>query len=672
METAALPHACALFLSPAGPRPVNGDRPGLGLSLCSNSIQELSMNPTDVIVGIGGAAGDGVASAGNSLALSVARQGLGLYAYNSYQSVIRGGHSWLRLRISARKPLNQGDQVDALIALNQDTLDRHLRELVAGGMALYNSAKIKPSYQAPEGVQLCPLPVPDLTPAYKELPILQNTVAVGAVLQLMGLAFAGLESVLKSTFAKKPQVVKVNVDAAQAGYDYAATHCKPLPRQLQKTNQTWALVTGNELFAMGAAFAGCKFYCAYPMSPATHILEWFAAHGKELGICVRQVEDEISVINMTIGASHAGVRAMCATSGGGFALMTEAVGMAGMIETPVVVINVMRAGPSTGVPTKTEQGDLNQAFGASQGDFPRIIIAPLSMPDCFTTSALALNLAERYQCPVILLSDLLMSEGNETVDPAFLDSEFPIDRGELITQANGQVNGEPYLRYKDTPSGISPRAIPGVPGHPSVAATDEHDEDGVLLSDVYTDTVRRKKMVDKRVRKMSTVFDHLPAPKLEGPADAQVTVVGWGSTWGVLVEAAERLRAEGISTNHLQIKFLAPFHDKEVSAILGKSQRIIVVENNHSGQFARHLRAETGIKAHHHLRKYDGEPFEPTHIVAGVKEILQNGTEVVEVLSTEPGWKTEHPTGTSGDWSGRRSNAGVAAAAGAGSREHVH
>ena len=623
------------------------------------------INESDVVVGIGGAAGDGVASAGNTLALSVARQGQAVYAYNAYQSVIRGGHSWLRLRISAKKPLNHGDQVDALIALNQDTLDRHLQELVAGGVALYNSTKLHPSYEPPKGVQLCPLPVPDLTPAYKDLPVMQNTVAVGAVIGLMGLDFRGLESVLESTFAKKPQVVKINMEAAKAGYDYAAAHFTPLPAQLRQTSQKWAMVSGNELMAMGAALAGCKFYCAYPMSPATHILEWFAAHGKEMGICVRQVEDEISVINMSIGAGHMGARSMCATSGGGLALMTEAIGLSGMLETPVVVVNVQRAGPSTGVPTKTEQGDLNQALGASQGDFPRIIIAPLSMTDCFTTPALAFNVSDRYQCPIIILSDLLMAEGNETVDPALLDVEFQIDRGELITAMSGGGNrreaGEPYLRYKDTESGISPRAVPAVPGHLHVAASDEHDEDGVLISDVYTDTVRRKKMADKRSRKMATVLEHLPAPKLEGPLDAEVTLVGWGSTWGVLTEAVEQLNREGISTSHLQIKFLVPFHVTEVSAILGKSRRVIVVENNQSGQFARHLRAETGIVAQGHIRKYDGEPFEPKHIVAAVKELVANGTELIEVLSTERGWQTEHPTGTSGDWTGRQ----VAAAVGA-------
>src|SRR2546428_2336473 len=597
------------------------------------------MDQTEVIIGVGGAAGDGVASAGNTLALSVARQGLGVYAYNSYQSVIRGGHSWLRLRMSARKPLNHGDRVNVLIALNQDALDRHLQELPSGGVALYNSAKFQPSYDPPVGVQLCPLPVPELTSAYRELPVMQNTVAVGAAIRLMGLDFTGLESVLESTFAKKPQVVRVNVEAARAGYDYAGAHFHPLPGQLRKADQKWVLVTGNELLAMGAAFAGCKFYCAYPMSPATHILEWFAAHAKELGICVRQVEDEISVINMTIGAGHMGVRGMCATSGGGFALMTEAIGMAGMIETPVVVVNVQRAGPSTGVPTKTEQADLNQAFGASQGDFPRINMVPISMSDCFNTPALAFNLAERYQCPVIILADLLMCEDNETVDPAVLDVEFKIDRGELITEANAQFGGGPYLRYKDTPSGISPRAIPGLPGHLYVSGTDEHDEDGVLISDVFTDPVRRKKMVEKRARKMDTVLDHVPAPKLEGPAEAEVTLVGWGSTWGVLVEAVERLNQEGISANHLQINLLIPFHVKEVTDILSKSKRIVIVENNFSGQFARHLRAETGLVATGHIRKYDGEPFEPKHIVAGVKDILAGGN-LVQVLSTEPGWQT--------------------------------
>ena len=608
------------------------------------------MSQSDVIVGIGGAAGDGVASAGNTLVLTLARRGIGAYNYNAYQSVIRGGHSWLRVRCSAKKPLNHGDQVDALIALNQDTLDRHLQELQGGGVALFNGAKFQPSYDPPAGVQLCSLPVPDLAPDSTRLPVMQNTVAVGALIQLLGLDFSSLEKVFETTFAKKPAVVQKNVEASRNGYDYAAKNFQPLATQLEPTDQKWALASGNHLLAMGAALAGCKFYAAYPMSPATHVLEWFANHAQQLGICVRQVEDEISVVNMCIGANHMGVRGMCATSGGGFALMTEAIGMAAMIETPCVVINVMRAGPSTGVPTKTEQADLIQAFGASQGDFERVVLAPYSMSDCFVTPAQAFDVADRFQIPVIILADLLMSEGSETVAAELLDVEFPIDRGELITTADDQGD-EPYLRYKDTPSGISPRAIPGLPGHLYVSASDEHDEDGVLLSDVFTDPIRRKKMVDKRVRKMSTVLQHLPDPILEGSVNAETTLLGWGSTWGAIKEAAERLNAEGISVNHFHIKTMLPLHVDEITAVLGKSQRIIIIENNQSGQFARHLRAETGIAAHGHIRKYDGEPFEPKHIVSSVKDVI-GGQEVVVAVSTEPGWRTDHPTGTSGAWEG--------------------
>ena len=254
------------------------------------------MSEPDVVVGIGGAAGDGTASAGNTLVLSMARQGIAGYSYNSYQSVIRGGHSWLRLRFSPKKPLNQGDQVDVLIALNQDSLDRHLQELQPGGVCFYNGAKFQPSYDPPAGVQLCGLPVPDLAPDSIKLPVMQNTVAVGAAVQ--GLGFDTLASVFETTFAKKPAVVQKNIEAARNGYDYAAKNFQPLATPLHPTDQKWAQSSGNDLLAMGAALAGCKFYVAYPMSPATHILEWFANHSKRLSICVRQVEDEISVVNM--------------------------------------------------------------------------------------------------------------------------------------------------------------------------------------------------------------------------------------------------------------------------------------------------------------------------------------------------------------------------------------
>ena len=286
---------------------------------------------------------------------------------------------------------------------------------------------------------------------------------------------------------------------------------KPFPWKAPLGAKPLGIVTGNQAIAMGGAAAGVKFYAAYPMSPSTGVLMWMAQHARQLGIMVRQVEDEIGVMNMVIGAAHTGCRAMCATSGGGFALMTEAIGMAGMIETPVVCVDVQRAGPATGVPTKTEQGDLWQVLGAGQGDYPRLIVAPTSQLDLFQTIPELFNLCDKYQCPGLVLADLLISEGTSSIDPDDLDFNVKIDRGELIlpngngngaTSARSGYNDKAYLRFKNTESGISPRAVPGVPGHIFTAATDEHDEDGTLVSDEFTNPNIRRMMVEKRGRKM--------------------------------------------------------------------------------------------------------------------------------------------------------------------------
>jgi 2-oxoglutarate ferredoxin oxidoreductase subunit alpha len=560
--------------------------------------------------------------------------------YTSYQSLIRGGHSWIRIRISKKSVTNVGDQTSACIALNQDSMDRHLQELALGGFCIYNSDKVKPG-KAPEGVQMCPLPVYELG-GKDALPIMQNTVAVGALVRMLGLDFSALSSVFEHTFSKKPQVVEANVKAAKAGYDYADQKYGAMAKTFEKGSKPLAMVHGNNIIALGAANAGCKVYCAYPMSPATGILHWMGAHAKELGICVRQVEDEISVINMAIGAGHMGTRSMCATSGGGFALMTEAIGLSSMLETPVVAVNVMRGGPSTGLPTKTEQADLNQAFGASQGDFQRIIIAPTSIEDFYNTMEESFNWAEKFQMPVILLSDLLMSEGRFTMDPALLDREFKLDRGEMIFEDDGQP--KTYLRYKDTLSGVSPRSIPGLPNRLYVAASDEHDEDGVLISDAYTNPLIRQKMVDKRARKMEGLAKELKPLKMEGPADADLTLVTWGSTWGVATEAVKKLNAEGLKVNLLPFKYLVPFQAEAATALLSKAKKICVLEMNQSGQFQRHLRAETGITADASIRKYDGEPIEPRQVTAAVKDVLK-GKKAAILQSLEPGWRSVHPPG---------------------------
>ena len=576
----------------------------------------------DFALSIGGAAGQGIATPGNILARMFVRRGLHLYAYNAYQSIIRGGHIFLTIRVSDQKIHCHGDRLDLLLCLNQDTMNRHLELMGAGSRVVFNSDAIKPS-EPEEGVHLCPVPVAELTGGQRQV---QNTVALGVIVSLLGLDFQVLEDALTLQFQRKgDSVVEENVGAARAGFEHAQSNFDAFSDPLSQGPKPLAVWTGNQALAMGGAAAGVKFYCAYPMSPATGVLHWMAQNARDLGIMVRQVEDEIGVANMAIGAAHAGCRSMCATSGGGFALMTEAVGAAGMMEIPVVFINVQRAGPSTGVPTKTEQGDLWQVLGASQGDFQRFIVTPKNALDAYDTLPELFNLVDRYQCPGIVVSDLLISEGTFSVDPDRIDMHPEIDRGELITEAS-QTNG--YQRYQHTPSGISPRAVPGVEGYVHVVATDEHDQDGVLISDEFTDPRKRREMVEKRARKFDDVLQQIAPPELEGAEDAEVTLLGWGSTHGVIKEAVEQLGDKGIRANQLAVKWMVPFHTDAVTDILSSSKRVIIVENNYSGQFYRYLRSETGLSVDGHIRKYDGEPFMPHHIVEGVMEQLAGKTDL--------------------------------------------
>src|SRR6267142_3947758 len=578
-------------------------------------------------IAIGGAAGQGVATPGDIFAKILSRRGLHLNAYNAYQSIIRGGHTFLTIRTGPEKVTNMGDRLDLLIPLNQDAMDRHLGLLREGAACIYNADAIKPG-DAARGTALCPLPVSKLADITRNK-IAQNTLAVGAGLNMMGIGFQALEEVLTEQFKKKgAAVVSENVEIARAGYEYAAANFKSFSWSLPVTNNRYAVLSGNTALAMGGAAAGVKFYCAYPMSPSTGVLHWMAAHARSAGILVRQVEDEIGVINMAIGAAHAGVRAMCATSGGGFALMTEGLGMSAMMETPVVVIDVQRAGPSTGVPTKTEQGDLWQMLGAGFGDFPRLIAAPTDILDCFKLVPEMHNLADRFQCPGIILSDLLLSEGRSSVDPKQINFATEIDRGEMIVSADPTHGTNGYKRYKITESGISPRAIPGVPGHTHTAATDEHDEDGVLISDEFTNPAKRRAMMDKRQRKVLGIEAAVQPPVLIGTPTAEVTLVGWGSTGGVIREAVAMLNEEGISANQLQIRWMVPLHGEAIVNILKSSKYTIMVENNYSGQFARYLRSETSYVPDGYIRKYDGEPFMPHRIVEAVKEQLAGKTKL--------------------------------------------
>src|ERR1700731_1049661 len=531
-------------------------------------------------VAIGGAAGQGVATPGDIFAKIFSRRGLHLNAYNAYQSIIRGGHTFLTVRTGPDPITNMGDRLDLLIPLNQDTMDRHLGLLASGAACLYNADQIHPGTAA-AGVQLCPIPVSKLADITRNK-VAQNTLAMGAALSMMGVGFPALESVIVEQFRKKEKaVIDENVSVARAGYDYATANFKPFAWPLPMTENKYAVLSGNSALAVGGAAAGVKFYCAYPMSPSTGVLHWMEAHARKAGIMVRQVEDEIGVVNMAIGAAHAGVRSMGAPSGGGF------------------------------------------------GDCSRVIAAPLDIGDCFKIIPEIFNIADRFQCPGIVLCDLLLSEGRLSVDPKDLDFAPFVDRGELITTASSRPNGDGvYKRYKITESGISPRAIPGVPGYTHTAASDEHDEDGVLISDEFTNPTKRRNMMEKRMRKVAGIAAAVPPPVLWGPRDADVTLIGWGSTKGVIEEACEILTEQGISANQLQIRWLVPLHGDAILDILKGARHTIIVENNYSGQFARYLRSETSFVPNGYIRKYDGEPFMPHHIVEAVKEQLAGKTKL--------------------------------------------
>ncbi len=580
----------------------------------------------DFVIAVGGAPGQGIDTVGKSMSQICARHGLHVYTYSAYQSLIRGGHTFLTVRISSEPVANHGDKIDMIIALDRNSLETHVPHVAPGGAIIYNSDDVK---AAPErdDIQLCPISYRELSNNTDRKKLMLNICMFGVALKMAGGDLAVLEDILELTFLKRKgqAVVDANVAVARAGYDYAAEHFTAFEAQFIK-QKPLAFVDGNSAMAMGGAAAGVKFYAAYPMSPSTGVLHWMAQNARNLNIMVRQCEDEISVVNMIIGAAHAGTRAMCATSGGGFALMSEAIGSAGMMEIPIVVINVQRGGPSTGLPTKTEQGDLWQILGASQGDFPKIVAAPTSIMDGFDTIPEIFNLADKFQCPGMVLSDLTLSMGFTTFDPESVNWQPEIDRGSLIS-GPVQPDGE-YLRYEITDSGISPRAIPGTPGHVHVVATDDHDEDGTLISDEFTNPHKRRDIMEKRQRKMDGILELLPPPTLEGPEDAQVTLIGWGSTHSVIGEAAAQLTEAGIPTNHIHFKWLYPMDEDAINEVLAKSAHSIVVECNYTGQFARFLRGETGFTADGHIRKYDGEPFMPHHIADGARELLTSKTDL--------------------------------------------
>jgi 2-oxoglutarate/2-oxoacid ferredoxin oxidoreductase subunit alpha len=580
----------------------------------------------EISVRAGGAAGDGIASVGETLSKSLSRMGLNVFGLNAYQSVIRGGHVWFQARASPARVHSQGDSCDVLYAMNKETADVHLPSLSRGGTVVFDPEKFDiPVGSLPAGTKALPVPTLAIARKYTSQSILQNAGGLGATAFLSGIPLEVLQAALADSFGKKKgDVVDWNLGAAADGYAHAQANASVNDHAVSKAGESKLLMTGNAAIALGAAAAGCKFLAQYPMTPASTIMHWLAAHSRDLGIVVKQAEDELAAINMAIGASFGGVRSMTATSGGGFCLMVEALGMAGMAEIPLVVVESQRSGPSTGLPTKTEQGDLNLMLGAGQGEFPRAILAPSDALEAYRATIRAFQLAEDWQTPILLASDLHLSENYMTVDRSDIDFNF-----EIPSLYSVEPNGHDYKRYAYTPSGVSPRSLPGQAGLQWIAASDEHDEKGHLVSDVKSGipiwVAERVRMMQKRMGKLAGLEKGTEPPLLEGPTDAALTFVAWGSTVGAVRDAMIVLAAKNVATNLLQIRTVYPLHADLVDAALGRAKSTLLVEANYSGQLGRLIRAETGRSFPNRLLKYDGEPFYPHEIVAKAVEVLGHG-----------------------------------------------
>ncbi|MCL4332198.1 MAG: 2-oxoacid:acceptor oxidoreductase subunit alpha [Candidatus Thermoplasmatota archaeon] len=577
------------------------------------------MDENEIIVRVAGAAGDGVQSAGLIFSKTFSRSGLNVVTYNYYQDIVRGGQSWYQIRASHNPVRSQGDGLDVLVALNRDGLERHTNpEINEGGaspldgIAIFDES-ISPSQE--RNVTYCKMPLSGIASKHSKVSLVKNTVAIGAAVASLGIEFDVLAEVIKDTFGNKGAVADQNVNAAREGYDYYVEHYKPVSKKVTYSGKKRVLINGGEAVGLGAVSGGLKMYIAYPMTPASSCLHFLAAHSSKYDVFVKIPEDEISAITMAIGANYAGVRAMTGSSGGGFSLMVEALGMAGMLEIPLVVYESQRSGPSTGLPTKTEQGDLNLVLGASQGDFPRIILAPGTVEECFYMTREAMNLAQVYQTPVIVMSDLYLSEHVETVPD--LELEFELDDGKRAAD-----NEENYRRYLITEDGISPRAFPGQSGLMHNEDSDEHDEYGNVVSDAETDPRKRIAIMEKRMRKLDTYKSKMKPTHTYRFEDADVAIVQWGSTKGVVEEAIDVLRKEGIKAGAIEVSHVFPLNPDIRELMSGK--KVIVVENNFSGQFNRLLKSEFLVKTEF-VNKFNGEAFYPGELAAELKAKIKGG-----------------------------------------------
>lgn len=580
----------------------------------------------DISLTIGGDAGQGIESSGALLLKALVRSGRHAYSMVDYRSRIRGGHNFYQIRVGDRRFYSHRDPVHILIGMTEETINIHIDNVARDGVVIYDRdfKRVDAGKIEAHGARALPVPLAEIAQRHGSK-VMMNTAALGVAAALLGIDKQWLASVLRDQFGEKgDRVADANQTVMEEGYAIGERAAAGFPYRLQGTGPGAGArriaLNGNQALAMGAIAGGCRFMAAYPMTPGTSIFEFLTAHSRSLGIVTKHAEDEIAAVCMVVGAAHAGARAMTSTSGGGFSLMTEALGMAGMVELPIVIVLAQRGGPSTGLPTRTEQGDLLFAIHASQGEFPRIVLAPGTVEQCFEAGWRAFNLAETYQCPVIVLTDQQLASSVTDLPFEQLSLEqVVIDRGWTLTQAQLDALREPYLRFRATDSGISPRALPGHEKAVYPLTTDEHDEEGHISEEI----MNRRQQMSKRMRKLEHARRHaMRPPAWYGPEDADVTLICWGSMYGNCREAVNEAQQRGRSVNMLHFSDLWPLPVEQVRAALQRVRTAVCVEQNYTSQLARLLRMETGYDIVHHLNKFDGRPFCPVEMLQRLEEAV--------------------------------------------------
>lgn len=566
---------------------------------------------------VAGAAGEGIMSTGLLFSKTAAKSGLFIFDYTEYPSLITGGHNTYQVRISPDPVYCQSSKTDILLALNTDSLKIHHEELNPESVVIYDGQTIKTpieEFKIPAKTLDLPMAKLALDAGGKEL--ISNNVGFGAAAYLAGFDLTVVNQIISEVFEGKDQaVIATDLKAAAAGFNFAKGKFPTPILQNPVGSQPKITMSGNEAVALGAIAGGLQFYAAYPMTPSSSILHYMAKNASKTGIVVKHAEDEISVVNMAIGASFAGVRAMVGTSGGGFCYMTEGLGLAGITELPLVVFLGQRSGPALGLPTWSEQGDLKFALSAGNGEFPRVLLAPSDAKEAFELTRRALTLAESFQTPVIILSDKYLAESRY---PVIFESEtFTNSRFGFETNPKPDENGF-YPRYK-ADSAVSLRTVPGMAGGVYIANADEHDHYGLTTEE----SALRIEQVNKRNKKLEEIKLEIPLQYWQEEKDAKLTFISFGSTKGPVTEARIRLLAENIPTNHLNLSWLWPFPKDQVMKVIMANQNVLVVEANSQGQLADLIAQETGYISKSNLNRYDGRPFYPEDLIKYVLEKVQ-------------------------------------------------